>query len=91
MFLARTHGLHPFAVALATLSYKAKAEFAARAADSFFVPLLRLKTEFDQVRIDQRVIIRLPSTAAVPAMVGAQRQSVSKIKYKEQKSVNACG
>ena len=74
-----------FAVALATLSHKATAEFAVSAADSPFLPLLRLKTDFDQARIDQRVIIRLPSTAAVPAMVGAQRQSISKIKYKEQK------
>jgi hypothetical protein len=61
------------------------AEFDVTPAGSLFVPLLGLKTDFEQVRIDQRVIIRLPSPAAVPAAVGAQRQSVAKIKYKEQK------
>ena len=49
------------------------------------MPFLRLKTDFDQVRIDQRVIIRLPSALGGPAATGAQRQSIAKIKYKEQK------
>lgn len=49
------------------------------------MPLLRLKTDFEQVRIDQRVIVRLPAPASAPATVGAQRQSAAKIKYKEQK------
>lgn len=74
-----------FAVAMTTLSHRAWADFDVAAADSPFTPLLRLKTDFDQVRIDQRVIVRLPSTAAAPATVGAQRDAVAKIKYKEQK------
>ena len=74
-----------FVVGLTTWSHSVLAEFDVTPAESPFVPLLGLKTDFDQVRIDQRVIIRLPSPAAVPAAVGAQRQSVAKIKYKEQK------
>lgn len=49
------------------------------------MPFVGMRTDFDQVRIDQRVIIRLPSPAAVPAAVGAQRQSIAKMKYKEKK------
>lgn len=74
-----------FAVALTTLSHKAWADFKVVSADSPFMPMLGLKTEFEQVRIDQRVIVRLPAPAAIPAAVGAQRQSALKIKYKEQK------
>ena len=74
-----------FAVALTIWSHRASADVEVAAANPAFMPLLRLKTDFDQVRVDQRIIVRLPSTAAVPAMVGAQRQSVSKVKYKEQK------
>jgi hypothetical protein len=50
-----------------------------------FTPFLRLQTEFNQVRIDQRIIIRLPSPSSAPAAVGAQRQSVAKLQYKEKK------
>lgn len=74
-----------FAIAMTALSHKAWADFDVAAADSPFTPFLRLKTDFDQVRIDQRVIVRLPSTASAPATVGAQRDAVAKIKYKEQK------
>lgn len=74
-----------FALGLTTLSYRALADFNGAPANSPFTPFLRLKTEFGQVRIDQRVIIRLPSAFAGPAAPGAQRQSIAKIKYKEQK------
>ena len=50
-----------------------------------FAPFARLHTEFGQVRVDQRVIIRLPSPASAPVAVGAQRQSVAKLQYKEKK------
>lgn len=74
-----------FAVALTTLSHRAVAEFQAARADRSFLPPLGIQTDFDQVRIDQRVIIRFPAPATVPASVGAQRQSIAKIKYKEKK------
>ena len=50
-----------------------------------FTPFVRLNTEFRQVRVDQRIIIRLPSPVSAPAAVGAQRQSVAKLQYKEKK------
>lgn len=74
-----------FAAGLTTLSHKAWADFNVGKAENPFTPLVRLHTEFGQVRIDQRVIIRLPSPASAPAAVGAQRQSIAKLKYKEKK------
>ena len=65
---------------LTTLSHSALADFKVTAAQNPFTPLFGLKTDFDQVRIDQRIVIRLP-----PAAVGAQRQSLAKIEYKEKK------
>lgn len=74
-----------FAVALTSLPHKALAYFKVVEADSRFIPLLGLKTAFDQMRIDQRVIVRFPTPDSVPATVGAQRQSIAKIRYKEKK------
>ena len=74
-----------FAVAGTTLSHTALAHFSVAAIDRPFMPFLGLKTDFHQVRIDQRVIVRFPASDSVPAAVGAQRQSVGKIRYKEKK------
>ena len=73
------------AAGLTTVSQKAWADFNVDMARNPFAPFVRLHTEFDQVRIDQRIIIRLPSPASAPAAVGAQRQSVAKLQYKEKK------
>lgn len=67
------------------MSQKAWADFNVDMAHNPFAPFVRLHTEFGQVRIDQRVIIRLPSPASAPVAVGAQRQSVAKLQYKEKK------
>lgn len=64
---------------------KAWADFNVDMAHNPFAPFVKLHTKFDQVRIDQRIIIRLPSPASVPVAVGAQRQSVAKLQYKEKK------
>jgi hypothetical protein len=73
------------AAGLTTVSQKAWADFNVDMAHNPFAPRVRLHTEFGQVRIDQRVIIRLPSPASAPVAVGAQRQSVAKLQYKEKK------
>jgi hypothetical protein len=73
------------AAALMTLPQKAWADFNVDMAYNPFAPLVGLHTEFGQVRIDQRIIIRLPSPASAPAAVDAQRQSVAKLQYKEKK------
>ena len=67
------------------MSQKAWADFNVDMADNPFAPFVRLHTEFGQVRVDQRIIIRLPSPASAPVAVGAQRQSVAKLQYKEKK------
>jgi hypothetical protein len=74
-----------FVVAWTTLPPKALAQFKVTASDSPFMPFLGLKTNFNQVRIDQGVIVRFPASASVPVTAGAQRQSVGPIKYKEKK------
>ena len=74
-----------FAAGLTTVSQKAWADFNVGMANNPFTPFLRLQTEFGQVRVDQRVIIRLPSPASAPAAAGAHRQSIAKLKYKEKK------
>jgi len=74
-----------FAVGLTMLSREAWAEFDVIETDSPFNPIIRFNGTYFQVRVDQRVIIRLPSQAMVPSAVGAQREAAAKIKYKEQK------
>lgn len=56
--------------------------------ESVFAPIVRLDTTFYQVRIDQRVIIRLPSQAVAPASVAGARKQAPAIRYKEQKIGN---
>jgi hypothetical protein len=73
------------AAGLTTVSQKAWADFNVDMAHNPFAPFVKLKTEFGQVRVDQRIIIRLPSPASAPVAVGAQRQSVAKLQYKEKK------
>ena len=73
------------AAGLTTVSQKAWADFNVDMAGNPFAPFVRLNTEFGQVRVDQRIIIRLPSPASAPVAVGAQRQSVAKLQYKEKK------
>lgn len=74
-----------FAIGLTTVSQKAWADINVEMVNNPFTPFVRLNTEFRQVRVDQRIIIRLPSPASAPAAVGTQRQSVAKLKYKEKK------
>ena len=74
-----------FVIGLTTVSQKAWADINVGMVNNPFTPVVRLKTEFAQVRVDQRIIIRLPSPASAPAAVGAQRQSVANLKYKEKK------
>ena len=55
-------------------------------AENPFAPIIRFNSSYFQVRIDQRVIIRLPSQTVAPANFGATRQSKpATVKYKEQK------
>ena len=74
-----------FAGAWTILSGKALAHLQVASIDRSFMPLLRVKTIFNQVRIDQRVIVRFPAPNSVPATVPGQRQPIGNIKYREKK------
>lgn len=74
-----------FAVAWTILSPKALAHFKTVAIDRGLMPVLGLQTDFRQVRIDERVIVRFPARGSMPTTVGTQRKSVGNIRYKEKK------
>ncbi len=75
-----------FAVGLTLVSREALAQIEIIRSDSLFAPIIRMNTSFYQVRVDQRVIVRLPSQFASPANVAAEREKqAAKVKYKEQK------
>jgi hypothetical protein len=67
------------------MSRQAWGHFDVIATDSLFTPVVRLNSTFYQVRIDQRVIIRLPSQLEAPSPAAGQRMIAPRIKYKEQK------
>ena len=77
-----------FAVAVMLLSRDALAQIDVIATENPFTPIIRLNTHYYQVRIDQRVIIRLPSQVMAPTAVGTQKNATAKIRYKESKVGN---
>ena len=50
-----------------------------------FAPIVRINTGFYQVRIDQRVIIRLPNPPATASTNALKKSSAVPVRYKEQK------
>jgi hypothetical protein len=51
-----------------------------------FAPIMRLQTVFQQVRVDQRVIVRLPSQTVAPMNTpGGKTKQAASLRYKEQK------
>lgn len=68
------------------VSRDASAQIEVDRPDNLFSPILRLKTIFHQVRVDQRVIVRLPSQSFAPLNAPAGRaKPASQIRYWEQK------
>jgi hypothetical protein len=74
-----------FAICFGMLAREAWGQIEILQTENAFAPILRLDTTFYQVRIDQRVIIRLPSQLAAPADVAAARNRQAAVRYKEQK------
>ena len=75
-----------FAIGLVAMSRQAWGQIEVVSADNPFAPILRLNGSYFQVRIDQRVIIRLPSQRVAPNNFGAVSQSKpAPVRYKEQK------
>jgi hypothetical protein len=74
-----------FAVALLVMAQSARGQIELIANENPFRPILRLQTEFFQVRIDQRVIVRLPVPSAAAAAGTARKSSAVPVRYKEEK------
>ena len=75
-----------FAICLTLASRNALAQIEVLPTDNAFALIFRLNSTFYQVRIDQRVIVRLPSQSFAPMNAPAARsKQATKIKYKEQK------
>jgi hypothetical protein len=68
------------------MSHQAWGQIEIVRSENIFAPIIRYDNNFFQVRIDQRVIIRLPSQPTSPASNGVQKLSKAVVvKYKEQK------
>jgi hypothetical protein len=77
-----------FAAGLLAMSYGAWGQVEILRTDNPFSPIIRLNMNFYQVRIDQRVIVRLPSQQAVAGASALRNTSAAVVKYKEQKIGN---
>jgi hypothetical protein len=75
------------AIALLAMSHRAWGQVELVQSDNPFAPIIRINTDFYQVRVDQRVIVRLPSQpAAAPAAANAlKKTSAVPVRYKEEK------
>lgn len=75
-----------FAVALTALSHAAWGQIEVVQSENPFAPIVRMDNVYFQVRIDQRVIVRLPRQPATSANVVTQKMSKAVVtRYKEQK------
>ena len=75
-----------FAIGLTAISREAWGQIEVVSSDNPFAPIIRMNSIYFQVRIDQRVIIRLPSQNVAPSNFGTARESkAAPVRYKEQK------
>ncbi len=74
-----------FAAGLLTISHSAWGQVELVRSDNPFAPIIRIDTVFYQVRVDQRVIVRLPSQPAAAPAIALKKTSAVPIRYKEQK------
>jgi hypothetical protein len=75
-----------FAVGLTAMSHQAWGQIELVRSENIFAPIVRYDNSYFQVRVDQRVIIRLPSQPTNSSNAGAPKQSKAVVvKYKEQK------
>jgi hypothetical protein len=84
-FLRAAFSLVLFAVGLITLSHSAWGQVELVQSSNPFAPIIRINTDFYQVRIDQRVIVRLPSPPATASANSLKKSSAVPVRYKEQK------
>jgi hypothetical protein len=75
-----------FAVGLTAMSHQAWGQIELVRSENAFAPIIKYQDDYFQVRVDQRVIIRLPRQTLPMAAPSAQgKTNASVIKYKEQK------
>jgi len=74
-----------FAFGLLAISHSAWGQVELVQSDNPFAPIVRINTGFYQVRIDQRVIVRLPSPPATASANALKKSSAVPVRYKEQK------
>jgi hypothetical protein len=84
-FLRAAITLVLFAFGLLAISHSARGQVELVQSDNPFAPIIRINTGFYQVRIDQRVIVRLPSPPATANANGLKKSSAVPVRYKEQK------
>ncbi len=74
-----------FAFGLLAVSHSAWGQVELVQSGNPFAPIVRIDTDFYQVRIDQRVIVRLPSPPATASVNSLKKSSAVPVRYKEQK------
>jgi hypothetical protein len=74
-----------FVAGLLAISHSAWGQVELVRGQNPFAPILRIDTDFYQVRIDQRVIVRLPSQPVVATGSALKKTSAVPIRYKEEK------
>jgi hypothetical protein len=79
-------GLLLFAVGLTTLSHSAWGQIDLTSAGRFIVPMIGFDSKSFQVRVEQRVIIRVPRQSSTMASLGNRSTGkIKAIRYKEEK------
>jgi hypothetical protein len=84
-FLRAAFTLVLFAFGLLAVSHSAWGQVDLVQSNNPFAPIIRIDTVFYQVRIDQRVIVRLPSQPAAAPATALKKSSAVPVRYKEQK------
>ncbi len=74
-----------FAVGLLAISHSAWGQVELMPGGNPFAPIVRINTDFYQVRVDQRVIVRLPSQPAAAGTSALRKSNAEVVRYKEQK------
>lgn len=74
-----------FALGLFAITHSAWGQVELLRGQNPFAPIIRINSDFYQVRIDQRVIVRLPSPPATANANGLKKSIAVPVRYKEQK------
>lgn len=74
-----------FVAVLLAISHRAWGQVELVRTTNPFAPIIRIDTVFYQVRVDQRVIVRLPSQLGAAPASALQKSSAVPVRYKEQK------